>query len=108
MNVAERFIYGEIDWDYVQAKLKEWGPVMAGALFGAGDTGVPEIIRWQSSPRNELGGGINVKPTIVLVLLNTQDGGAGRTPWYMKRLSKVWTTLSSTTSRALLRRWPWS
>ena len=27
---------GEVDWEYWTAKLKEWGPLLAGALFGLG------------------------------------------------------------------------
>lgn len=26
----------EVDWDYWLGKLKEWGPLVAGALFGLG------------------------------------------------------------------------
>ncbi len=33
---VEWFIYGEVDWQYWQEKLKEWGPILAGALMGAG------------------------------------------------------------------------
>ncbi len=34
--LAEWFIYGEVDWTYWESKLKEWGPLLAGALMGAG------------------------------------------------------------------------
>lgn len=27
---------GEVDWDAYTAKLQEWGPLVAGLLFGAG------------------------------------------------------------------------
>jgi hypothetical protein len=36
-NLAKWFIEGEVDWDYWQQQLSEWGPVAAGALFGAGE-----------------------------------------------------------------------
>lgn len=35
-NLAKWFIEGEVDWDYWNEKLGQWGPVLAGALFGAG------------------------------------------------------------------------
>ncbi|KAL6780813.1 hypothetical protein ACKKBG_A08560 [Auxenochlorella protothecoides x Auxenochlorella symbiontica] len=34
--IADWFIYGEVDWDLYNAKLQEWGPLVAGALFGIG------------------------------------------------------------------------
>ncbi|KAK2077830.1 hypothetical protein QBZ16_004678 [Prototheca wickerhamii] len=34
--IADWFIYGEVDWDAYTAKLQEWGPLVAGLLFGAG------------------------------------------------------------------------
>ncbi|EFN52202.1 hypothetical protein CHLNCDRAFT_139017 [Chlorella variabilis] len=35
-NLAKWFIEGEVDWDYYNEQLRQWGPVAAGALFGAG------------------------------------------------------------------------
>lgn len=35
-GIAEWFIYGEVDWEYCIENLKEWGPIVSGALFGAG------------------------------------------------------------------------
>lgn len=35
-NLAKWFIEGEVDWDYWNEQLAQWGPVLAGALFGAG------------------------------------------------------------------------
>lgn len=36
-NLAKWFIEGEVDWDYWNEQLAQWGPVVAGALFGAGE-----------------------------------------------------------------------
>lgn len=35
-NLARWFIEGEVDWEYWNEQLGRWGPVVAGALFGAG------------------------------------------------------------------------
>lgn len=34
--VADWWIYGEVDYDHYVRKLKDWGPLIAGILFGAG------------------------------------------------------------------------
>ncbi|KAI7842783.1 hypothetical protein COHA_003529 [Chlorella ohadii] len=35
-NLARWFIEGEVDYDWWLGQLQSWGPVVAGALFGAG------------------------------------------------------------------------
>ena len=39
-GLAQWFIYGEVDWDWYRETLGEWGPTLAGALFGAGEGGL--------------------------------------------------------------------
>ena len=35
-SIAEWWIYGEVDWERYAELLRQWGPLLAGALYGAG------------------------------------------------------------------------
>jgi hypothetical protein len=35
-SLASWFIYGDLDWEWVGSLARKWGPVLAGAFFGAG------------------------------------------------------------------------
>jgi hypothetical protein len=56
-NPARWFIEGEVDLEYIQENLRKWGPVLAGALFGAG--GWPARLPLQLPPAAG-GGGVLV------------------------------------------------
>lgn len=38
-SIAEWWIYGEVDWERYAELLRQWGPLLAGALYGAGQRG---------------------------------------------------------------------
>ena len=73
-SLARWFIEGDVDWDYINEQLGQWGPVIAGALFGAGAS--------TASRRAAVAGGSaasRLRRHVLLVPLGMQAGGAGRT-----------------------------
>lgn len=34
--LADWFIHGEVDWEVLEEHARRWGPILAGAFFGAG------------------------------------------------------------------------
>jgi hypothetical protein len=55
MNLAKWFIEGEVDWDYWQQQLQQWGPLVAGAVFGAGAPSVSEHQQTSLEPAESFG-----------------------------------------------------